>query len=86
MKRKSKLAVAIATAVFAVLGGAAVYAQDKYALKSPSGIAFSDEQNQHRTGSRHRFACVTKSTAEIFLVDRGLTSFRINDFCPKLRV
>ena len=26
----------------AVLGGTAVYAQDKYSLKSPSGIAFSD--------------------------------------------
>ena len=42
MKRKSKLTIAIATAVLAVLGGAAVYAQDKYSLKSPSGIAFSD--------------------------------------------
>jgi ACR3 family arsenite efflux pump ArsB len=29
MKRKSKLAIAIATAVFGLLGGAAVYAQDK---------------------------------------------------------
>jgi hypothetical protein len=42
MKRKSKLTIAIATAVLAVLGDAAVYAQDKYSLKSPSGIAFSD--------------------------------------------
>src|ERR1700704_652944 len=42
MKRKSKLTIAIATAAFAVLGGMAVYAQDKYSLKSPSGIAFSD--------------------------------------------
>ena len=42
MKRKSKRTIAIATAVFAVLGGTAVYAQDKYSLKSPSGIAFSD--------------------------------------------
>src|SRR3984885_3181158 len=41
MKRKNKLTMAIATAVFA-LGGIAGYAQDKYALKSPSGIAFSD--------------------------------------------
>jgi hypothetical protein len=42
---KSKLTIAIAAAVLAVLGAAAVYAhdaQDKYALKSPSGIAFSD--------------------------------------------
>jgi hypothetical protein len=40
MKRKSKLTIAIATA--AVLVATAVYAQDKYMLKSPSGIAFSD--------------------------------------------
>ncbi|WFU45832.1 cytochrome P460 family protein (plasmid) [Bradyrhizobium sp. CB82] len=42
MKRKSKLTIAIATVVLAGLGGAAVYAQDKYSLQSPSGIAFSD--------------------------------------------
>jgi hypothetical protein len=48
MKRESKLTIAIATAVLAVLGAMAVYAQDKdkendkYLLKSPSGIAFSD--------------------------------------------
>jgi hypothetical protein len=44
MKRKNILKVAAATAVLAVLG-AGVYAQDrfdKYSLKSPSGIAFSD--------------------------------------------
>jgi hypothetical protein len=34
--------IAIAAAVLAVLGAAAIYAQDKYLLKSPSGIAFSD--------------------------------------------
>src|SRR5271169_2961053 len=42
MKGKSKLTIAIGTAVLAVLGAAAVYAQDKYSLRSPSGIAFSD--------------------------------------------
>ena len=42
MKRKGKLAIAIATAAVAALGGTAIYAQDKYSLKSPSGIAFSD--------------------------------------------
>src|SRR5271163_1699301 len=46
MERKSKLTIAIATAVVAVLGAAVIYAQDhaqdKYSLKSPSGIAFSD--------------------------------------------
>ena len=41
MKRKNILKVATAAAVLAALG-AAVYAQDKYSLKSPSGIAFSD--------------------------------------------
>jgi hypothetical protein len=39
MKRKSKLSI---MAVVAVLGGTAVYAQDKYSLKSQDGIAFSD--------------------------------------------
>jgi Cytochrome P460 len=42
MERKSKLTIAMATAVLVVLGAAAVYAQDKYSLKTPSGIAFSD--------------------------------------------
>jgi hypothetical protein len=42
MQRKTKLTIVIATAVLAVLGAKAVYAQDKYSLKSPSGIAFSD--------------------------------------------
>jgi hypothetical protein len=42
MGRNSKLTIAIATAMVAVLGAAAVYAQDKYLLKSPSGIALSD--------------------------------------------
>jgi hypothetical protein len=42
MKRKSKLTIAIASAVLAVLVGTTVYAQDKYSLKSPSGVAFSD--------------------------------------------
>src|SRR5499427_7019977 len=42
MECKSKLAIAIAAAVLVVLGGTAIYAQDKYALKSPSGIEFSD--------------------------------------------
>jgi hypothetical protein len=35
-------AIAIATAVLVVLGGTAIYAQDKYSLETPSGIAFSD--------------------------------------------
>jgi Cytochrome P460 len=42
MKRKSMLTIATATAVLTVLAAAAVYAQDKYTLVSPSGIAFSD--------------------------------------------
>ena len=39
---KSKITIAAVTAVFAVLGAVTLYAQDKYTLKSPSGIAFSD--------------------------------------------
>ena len=42
MKRKNRVTIAIATAVFVVLGGMAVSAQDKYALKTPSGVAFAD--------------------------------------------
>jgi cytochrome P460 len=42
MNRKSKLTRVAATAALAALCAAAVYAQDKYSLKSPSGIAFSD--------------------------------------------
>ena len=42
MKRKIKLTIATAMPVLAVLGAMAVYAQEKYSLISPSGIAFSD--------------------------------------------
>jgi len=40
MERKSKLTIALVAAVLAAVG--AVAAQDKYSLKTPSGIAFSD--------------------------------------------
>jgi hypothetical protein len=42
MKCNSKFTIALATASLAALIATAVYAQDKYSLKSPSGIAFSD--------------------------------------------
>lgn len=42
MNRSSKLTIAIATTALAALGGTIAHAQDKYALKSPSGIALSD--------------------------------------------
>src|SRR5271170_1758434 len=42
MTRIPSSTIVISTVVLAVLGGTAVYAQDKYALKTPSGIAFSD--------------------------------------------
>ena len=42
MKRNSRLTISIATTVLAALGCTAVHAQDKYSLKSPSGIPFSD--------------------------------------------
>ncbi|MET0660196.1 MAG: cytochrome P460 family protein [Steroidobacteraceae bacterium] len=42
MNRSSKRAIVMTAAVLGTLGGTAVYAQDKYSLKSPSGIAFAD--------------------------------------------
>jgi hypothetical protein len=42
MTRRSHIAIAIAAASFALLGAAAAATEDKYSLKSPSGIAFSD--------------------------------------------
>jgi hypothetical protein len=42
MKRKSMLTIAIVTVVLAVLGGAAISAQDKYTLQVPGGLAFSE--------------------------------------------
>ena len=42
MKRNSILMVATAAATLALAGGVALSAQDKYSLKSPSGIAFSE--------------------------------------------
>jgi hypothetical protein len=42
MKRTGKRTIATATALLAVVVGTAVYAHDKYSLKSPGGIAFSD--------------------------------------------
>ncbi len=42
MERKNKVTIAIAMAVVAVLVATSVYAQDKYSVKSPSGIEFSD--------------------------------------------
>src|SRR4051794_31732075 len=42
MSRKIKLALGVTTAVLAVIGSTSAQAQDKYSLKSPAGIAFSD--------------------------------------------
>jgi hypothetical protein len=42
MKRRSKLAIATGTTLLAIAGGTALYAQDKYELKTPSGVAFSE--------------------------------------------
>src|ERR1700760_1242817 len=42
MKRKSKRTIVRAAALLAVLGAATVHPQEKYSLKSPGGIAFSD--------------------------------------------
>ena len=42
MNGKRMLTIAIVASVLAVFGGVAISAEDKYSLKSPSGIAFSD--------------------------------------------
>jgi hypothetical protein len=46
MERKSKLKIAVAAGLLAVLGASVIYAQDhaqdKYSLTTPSGIAFAD--------------------------------------------
>ncbi len=41
MKRQIKLTIVMAASVLTVVGGTVVYAQDKYSLVSPSGLAFS---------------------------------------------
>ena len=42
MNRKGMLTIGIATAWLAVLGGLAISAQDKYTVKVPGGLAFSE--------------------------------------------
>ena len=42
MKRRSMLTVAIVSVVLVVLGGRAISAQDKYTVKVPGGLAFSE--------------------------------------------
>ena len=42
MKRRSMLTIAIVSVVLIVLGGRAISAQDKYTLKVPGGLAFSE--------------------------------------------
>src|SRR3984885_13088434 len=42
MKRKSRLTIPIAMGMFAFVGGLAIFAQDKYTLKVPDGLSFSE--------------------------------------------
>jgi hypothetical protein len=42
MNRKSVLAIGLTTVLLAVLGGVAASGQDKYTVKVPGGLAFSD--------------------------------------------
>ena len=42
MKGKRKLTIVIITGVLAVVGGWAFAAQDKYTVKVPKGLAFSE--------------------------------------------
>src|SRR3954454_25320600 len=40
MKRKSKFTIALVGAAFAALAASDIYAQDKYSVKVPNGLAF----------------------------------------------
>jgi hypothetical protein len=42
MNRKSMMTIGIATVWLAVLGGLTISAQDKYTVKVPGGLAFSE--------------------------------------------
>src|SRR5690349_18605036 len=42
MKRDNRLPIVTIAAVFGILGGTALYAQEKYSLKTPDGVEFSD--------------------------------------------
>ena len=42
MKRDKKFSMVTIIAVFGLLGGTALYAQEKYSLKTPDGVEFSD--------------------------------------------
>ncbi len=42
MTRIPSSKIVISTLVLGVLGSTAIYAQEKYSLKTPAGIAFSD--------------------------------------------
>ena len=42
MKRRSMLTIAVITVLLAVLGSVAISAQDKYTVKVPGGMAFSE--------------------------------------------
>src|SRR5689334_5439170 len=42
MKSKTMLTIPIVTGVLALAGGWALFAQDKYTLKVPNGLAFSE--------------------------------------------
>ncbi len=42
MKDKRMLTIAILVGVLAVVGGRAISAQDKYTVKVPGGLAFSE--------------------------------------------
>ena len=55
MNRKRILTIGITTVWFAVIGGLAISAQDKYNVKVPGGLAFS-ESGDTKDGRRSRLA------------------------------
>ena len=55
MKDKKMLTIAMSAAVLAVAGGLVIYAQDKYTVKVPGGLAFSEFQGiRNMAGHLHQ--------------------------------
>ena len=53
MKGKRMLTIPIITGVLAVVGGRAICAQDKYTVKVPGGLAFSEFRQGTPSWQRH---------------------------------
>jgi hypothetical protein len=66
MNRKSMLTIGVTTVWLAVLGGYAMSAQDKYTVKVPGGLAFSEFRGcllRRELGEKLRFELVSVRSA-----------------------